>query len=148
MDVEISELEKQALLRKERLKQLKRKHDESNNDIAENPQALPKPKFRSYKPEAELLVENKIPDPKPEDVESEVSEQLKAANENVTIDHLDITTLAPRKQDWDLKRDIAKKLEYLERQTQKAIAEIIRDELKKRQNLAEVVSLDIPASKN
>ena len=35
-----------------------------------------------------------------------------------------------RKPDWDLKRDVASKLEKLERRTQKAIAELIRDRLK------------------
>jgi len=34
--------------------------------------------------------------------------------------------LAPRKPDWDLKRDISKKLEKLERRTQRTIAELIR----------------------
>lgn len=34
--------------------------------------------------------------------------------------------LAPRKPDWDLKRDVAKKLEKLERRTQRAIAQLIR----------------------
>jgi len=34
--------------------------------------------------------------------------------------------LAPRKPDWDLKRGVAKKLEKLERRTQRAIAELIR----------------------
>lgn len=42
----------------------------------------------------------------------------------------DISNLAPRKPDWDLKRDVAKKLEKLERRTQRAIAELIRDRLK------------------
>ena len=36
-----------------------------------------------------------------------------------------LANLAPRKIDWDLKRDIAKKLEKLERRTQKAIVEIL-----------------------
>ena len=38
----------------------------------------------------------------------------------------DLINLAPRKPDWDLKRDVAKKLEKLERRTQKAIADLIR----------------------
>lgn len=37
----------------------------------------------------------------------------------------DLMNLAPRKPDWDLKRDVAKKLEKLERRTQRAIAELI-----------------------
>jgi len=38
-------------------------------------------------------------------------------------------SLAPRKVDWDLKRNIAKKLERLERRTQRAIAELISKKL-------------------
>ena len=39
----------------------------------------------------------------------------------------DLINLAPRKPDWDLKRDVAKKLEKLERRTQRAIAQLIRE---------------------
>lgn len=42
--------------------------------------------------------------------------------------------MAPRKPDWDLKRDVAKKLERLEKRTQRAIAEMIRERLKTGQN--------------
>lgn len=52
----------------------------------------------------------------------------------------DLTSLAPRKPDWDLKRDVAPKLSKLERRTQKAIAELILDRLKNNQdNLAAAV---------
>ena len=37
----------------------------------------------------------------------------------------DLMNLAPRKPDWDLKRDVSKKLAKLERRTQRAIAELI-----------------------
>ena len=37
----------------------------------------------------------------------------------------DLNNLAPRKVDWDLKRDLTKKLQKLEKLTKKAIAEII-----------------------
>jgi hypothetical protein len=36
-------------------------------------------------------------------------------------------SLAPKNPNWDLKRDIAKQLEFLEHQTQKAIIELIRE---------------------
>lgn len=49
------------------------------------------------------------------------------------IDEIDIANLAPRKPDWDLKRDVSKKLEKLEKRTQRAIAELIRDRLKNNQ---------------
>jgi len=41
------------------------------------------------------------------------------------MDVKDLVKLAPRKPDWDLKRDVTKKLEKLERRTQRAIAELI-----------------------
>jgi coiled-coil domain-containing protein 12 len=53
--------------------------------------------------------------------------------------------LAPRKPDWDLKRDVAQKLQRLERRTQRAIAELIRERLHENQgssNLAEAVALE------
>lgn len=101
-----------------------------------------RPKFRSYKPQDESLKENVLPEAKPADIESEVKDQLNAAKSRVVIEELDITNLAPRKPDWDLKRDVAKKLERLERRTQKAIAELIRDRLKQRQeDLASLVNM-------
>lgn len=51
----------------------------------------------------------------------------------MVIDDIDIGNLAPRKPDWDLKRDVAKKLERLDRRTQKTIAELIRERLKNNQ---------------
>ncbi|CAB4000710.1 Hypothetical predicted protein, partial [Paramuricea clavata] len=40
----------------------------------------------------------------------------------------------------DLKRDVAKKLEKLERRTQRAIVELIRSRLQGEENLADVVN--------
>lgn len=60
----------------------------------------------------------------------------------IVVDDIDISTLAPRKPDWDLKRDVAKKFEKLERRTQKAIAELIRDRLKAGQeNILQAVNV-------
>ncbi|KAI8923617.1 cwf18 pre-mRNA splicing factor-domain-containing protein [Entophlyctis helioformis] len=39
---------------------------------------------------------------------------------------LNLTNLAPRNPNWDLKRDLDKKLERLERKTQAAMADLIR----------------------
>ncbi|XP_017782484.1 PREDICTED: coiled-coil domain-containing protein 12 [Nicrophorus vespilloides] len=139
-----STLEEQALKRKERLLALKRKRngeEETENGEKESNITLPKPVFRSYKPSDEELNGNVLPQAEPADFTEEIKEQLDAAKEKVVIDELDITNLAPRKPDWDLKRDVAKKLEKLERRTQKAIAELIRDRLKQRQeDLATMVN--------
>jgi coiled-coil domain-containing protein 12 len=66
-------------------------------------------------------------------VEAEVETQLSQMETPLVIEDIDITNLAPRKPDWDLKRDVAKKLQKLERRTQKAIAELIRERLKDEQ---------------
>jgi coiled-coil domain-containing protein 12 len=44
-------------------------------------------------------------------------------------EEVDLFNLAPKKPNWDLKRDVEKKLQRLERKTQKAIYEIIRKRL-------------------
>ena len=41
----------------------------------------------------------------------------------------DVTTMAPKKINWDLKRDIQPKLDKLERRTQKAIVEMLKERL-------------------
>ena len=43
-----------------------------------------------------------------------------------SISRQDLTSLAPRKVDWDLKRNLQKKMDKLEKRTQRAIAELIR----------------------
>ncbi|CAK1598905.1 unnamed protein product [Parnassius mnemosyne] len=130
----VGNLEEQALKRRERLKNLKRKHpsDNSGSAIESKGEAiiLPKPKFRSYKPQDETLQEAKLEDAEPAAVDNEVKDLIEAGKEKVVLQDLDISSLAPRKPDWDLKRDVAKKLEKLERRTQKAIAELIWERLK------------------
>ncbi len=75
-------------------------------------------------------------------IEDEVQDQLDMLKTPIVIDEIDIVNLAPRKPDWDLKRDVSKKLEKLEKQTQRAIAELIRERLKKNQsNMLEMVNI-------
>ena len=42
-----------------------------------------------------------------------------------------ITAMAPKKINWDLKRDIQDKIAKLERRTQKAIVELLKERLEK-----------------
>nr|CAG4652351.1 EOG090X0KZ2 [Triops cancriformis] len=127
----VGKLEEEALKRKERLAALKRKQENqgSNDDNCEE-RVLPKPVFRSYKPQDEELQKAALPLAKPSDVESQVKPELEEATKPPVIDELDLANLAPRKPDFDLKRAAAKRLAKLERRTQKAIAELIRERLK------------------
>ncbi|XP_075684024.1 coiled-coil domain-containing protein 12 isoform X2 [Rhinoderma darwinii] len=97
-------------------------------------------KLRNYTPQDESLKQRQVAQAKPESVEEKVKEQLEAAKPEPIIEEVDLTNLAPRKPDWDLKRDVAKKLEKLEKRTQRAIAELIRERLKgQEENLAGAV---------
>ena len=80
-----------------------------------------------------------IPEAEPADVSQHVKNEISKENDGLIINELDFVSLAPRKPDWDLKRDVAPKLEKLERRTQKAIAELIRERLKE-EDLANAVT--------
>lgn len=61
--------------------------------------------------------------------------------EPLEVKDIDISNLAPRKVDFDLKRAINKKLQKLEKRTQKAISELIRERLNKQDDLLEQVNV-------
>uniref|UniRef100_A0A182T8P3 Cwf18 pre-mRNA splicing factor n=1 Tax=Anopheles maculatus TaxID=74869 RepID=A0A182T8P3_9DIPT len=128
----VGKLEEEALRRKNRLRELrgKRTNDEQQSSINIESTAVPKPVFRNYKPETEELHEPTVTDDHAGVVEKEVGTHLEMMKTPIVIEEIDIANLAPRKPDWDLKRDVSKKLEKLERKTQKAIAELIRERLK------------------
>ncbi|XP_070585717.1 coiled-coil domain-containing protein 12 [Erythrolamprus reginae] len=155
-------LQEEALRRRERLKALRertgagRKQNESEAPQAkllkgnrrreeeeEEEEDAPKHKdlkLRNYTPEDVELKERVVPNAKPASVEDKVKEQLEAAKPELIIEEVDLANLAPRKPDWDLKRDVAKKLEKLEKRTQRAIAELIRERLRGQEDeLASVV---------
>uniref|UniRef100_A0A3B4TSK3 Coiled-coil domain containing 12 n=1 Tax=Seriola dumerili TaxID=41447 RepID=A0A3B4TSK3_SERDU len=135
-------IDEQALKRKERLKALRDKQlhgrEQEDGEPEEKKPSLEETteerhrelKLRNYTPEDEELKERQVPKAKPASVEDKVKDQLEAANPEPIIEEVDLANLAPRKPDWDLKRDVAKKLEKLERRTQRAIAELIRDRLR------------------
>ncbi|XP_041797584.1 coiled-coil domain-containing protein 12 [Chelmon rostratus] len=151
MEQSVGSLQEQALKRKERLKALKDKklHGRQEDEEPEKKKALLEEtaeerhrelKLRNYTPEDEELKTRQVPKAKPASVEDKVKDQLEAAHPEPIIEEVDLANLAPRKPDWDLKRDVAKKLEKLERRTQRAIAELIRDRLRGTdEELAEVV---------
>ncbi|XP_036189664.1 coiled-coil domain-containing protein 12 isoform X2 [Myotis myotis] len=137
----VGRLEEEALRRKERLKALREKTGRKDKEDAE-PQTKQlregeeegekhrELRLRNYVPEDEDLKRRRVPQAKPVAVEEKVREQLEAAKPEPVIEEVDLANLAPRKPDWDLKRDVAKKLEKLEKRTQRAIAELIRERLK------------------
>ncbi|XP_040211165.1 coiled-coil domain-containing protein 12 [Rana temporaria] len=145
MEGSVGRLEEEALKRKERLLQLRKKRVREDGgggeDLPEEKEERHRElKLRNYTPQDEALKERQVAPAKPIPVEEKVKDQLEAAKPEPIIEEVDLTNLAPRKPDWDLKRDVAKKLEKLEKRTQRAIAELIRERLKgQEENLATAV---------
>lgn len=94
--------------------------------------------FRNYKKDGEEKVTEDLILP---DVTASVREQLEEMKEPLEVKDIDISNLAPRKVDFDLKRAINKKLQKLEKKTQKAISELIRERLNKQDDLLEQVNV-------
>ncbi|KAL7729152.1 hypothetical protein ACLKA6_009617 [Drosophila palustris] len=129
----LGKLTEESLKRKERLQKLRDQALSKHSGATESAEKLPKPVFRSYRPQNENTTGEILAQEPTGNIESAVQSQLSLLEQPMVIDEIDITNLAPRKPDWDLKRDVSKKLERLERRTQKAIAELIRERLKMNQ---------------
>lgn len=83
---------------------------DATNQTEQEP-ALPQAKFRSYVPKLPELQGNIVEKLPPLDVASIVQDQLEAALPESLPADVELTNLAPRKPDWDLKRDVAKALD-------------------------------------
>jgi len=66
------------------------------------------------------------PNKKEEEEEDAIQRELRKHMEENGGDQL---LVAPRKPNWDLKRDVAKKMQKLDKLTKKAIVEILREKL-------------------
>jgi coiled-coil domain-containing protein 12 len=138
----VGQLEEEARRRKDRLRALRQKlQGEDKEETRKVDVGLPKPVFRSYNPQDEVLQDSSKPKAKPIDIKSQVADTLEQGEIKTLLDDVELTNLAPRKPDWDLKRDVAPKLLKLERRTQRAIAELIMERLKDSQDLAAAVQI-------
>ena len=97
--------------------------------------------FRNYTPADARLVDPSAEEPsskkartieekKEKSVLEKALEEAKAEIPSLKTGD-DLVAMAPKKINWDLKRDIQPKLDKLEKRTQKAIVEMLRDRLEK-----------------
>ncbi|KAI8575264.1 hypothetical protein K450DRAFT_262498 [Umbelopsis ramanniana AG] len=128
-------MEAEAEKRKQRLQALRKRKLQSEANDQTNGEK-PELSFRNYTPTDEELQKNTsiaTPDDIQNTVEQETRNITKEALEEAERMHkeeIDLFSLAPKRANWDLKRDVEKKLESLDKRTQRAIAEIIRERLK------------------
>jgi coiled-coil domain-containing protein 12 len=133
-------MEAEARARKEKLQAMaalrKRKADsEGGSDLMEDAANKPLVRFRNYAPiDEDLRAHSQIATPADAGltVEKEVKGIAKTVldeAEQKQSEEVDLFNLVPKKPNWDLKRDVENSLARLERRTQIAIAELIRQRL-------------------
>ncbi|KAI5060390.1 hypothetical protein GOP47_0024810 [Adiantum capillus-veneris] len=136
----IEELESAAAERRERLRALRaavelvgppeeQQAQESQED--EKPPLEESVRFRNYVPRDTQFHESKVTPPTVPKFDDPVAAAPVA---NGTEDPF--LSLAPKKANWDLRRDVAKKLEKLERRTQRALIELLQEQEKRKLELA------------
>ncbi|KAF9287724.1 mRNA splicing factor [Linnemannia elongata] len=116
--------------RKERLEQLKKRKLESTGGGDSVSMS-----FRNYTPVNETLKDQESKITTPADIGDTVEKKMEGVVEKVIQEEdekrakdVDIFTLAPKKPNWDLKRDIEPQLLKLEKKTRAAVIELIRKE--------------------
>ncbi|KAJ6525684.1 mRNA splicing factor [Mycena capillaripes] len=118
--------------RKARLLALKRKKDGIQDDGCVSEPVI---KSRNFDLESRTIKKRAII---PEDVDMEdtvekdvagLAEKIIAEDEERRAQELDVFNIAPKRPNWDLKREMDKKLSKLQRRTQEAIHTLIRQRL-------------------
>eukprot|EP01116_Phalansterium_solitarium_P021817 TRINITY_DN6952_c0_g1_i1.p1 TRINITY_DN6952_c0_g1~~TRINITY_DN6952_c0_g1_i1.p1 ORF type:complete len:155 (+),score=36.91 TRINITY_DN6952_c0_g1_i1:80-544(+) len=108
-------------------------HEQHEEDFEENGEEHADKKrfvvrFRNYTPRDESLKAHVMEKPRVYSISKEIAEKLEMIAEEDP--DLTVLTIAPKKANWDLKRDLEPKLRKLETRTQRAIIEMLREKLK------------------
>lgn len=136
-------IEQAAAARRERLKALKAAQELLNTPDADADSAKtadddddeaaqesnPSMKFRNYVPQDKELQEGKLAPP----VLPKFEDPVAAAPPPSEKEEDPFLNIAPKKPNWDLRRDVQNKLDKLERRTQKAIYKLMEEQEKEKQ---------------
>ena len=119
-----SSLESTSLDRKIRLEALKSRKEGNANPIL---------RFRNYDPTSRDITKSiNVEDTYQETVENAVkglSEEILKKDEDLRNEELDIMNIAPKRPNWDLKRELDKKMSILNKVDQLAINTLIKQRL-------------------
>ncbi|XVE75396.1 hypothetical protein DITRI_Ditri12bG0090900 [Diplodiscus trichospermus] len=141
MATEEESIEQAAASRRERLRALKAAQellnapdedsaqaagDKTDEDNQEDNLSM---KFRNYVPHDKQLQEGKVAPP----VLPKFEDPVAAAPPPSEAQEDPFVNIAPKKPNWDLRRDVQKKLDKLERRTQKAIFKLMEQQEQEKQ---------------
>jgi len=142
MGAEEDPIQQAAAARRERLRALKAAQEllntpdedfaqvehESNDENGTNEDNKLNMKFRNYVPHDKQLQEGKLAPPVLPKFEDPV-----AAAPPPSAEEDPFVNIAPKKPNWDLRRDVHKKLDELERRTQKALHKLMEEQEKEKE---------------
>ncbi|KAJ9145680.1 hypothetical protein P3X46_028035 [Hevea brasiliensis] len=131
MATEEDSVEQAAVARRERLRALKAAKellDTPDDDTETAKDDNPGMKFRNYVPQDKELQEGKLAPP----VLPKFEDPVAAAPPPSEKTQDPFLNIAPKKPNWDLRRDVQKKLDKLERRTQKAIYKLMEEQEKEK----------------
>eukprot|EP01088_Endostelium_zonatum_P011730 TRINITY_DN25882_c0_g1_i1.p1 TRINITY_DN25882_c0_g1~~TRINITY_DN25882_c0_g1_i1.p1 ORF type:complete len:120 (+),score=40.56 TRINITY_DN25882_c0_g1_i1:1-360(+) len=86
-------------------------------------------KFRNYVPRDPQLKELRLAELEPPEMIDEVTKDIE---ELESIEDSEIVSLAPKKANWDLERDLESKMKVLDRRTKRSIQNLILKEATKK----------------
>ncbi|CBZ50760.1 conserved hypothetical protein [Neospora caninum Liverpool] len=92
-------------------------------DVREQSQVILR--FRNYVPRDVALRRFCLPRPSVEELEKQIDKEATDAVNSAASEDV-VSQIAPRRPNWDLKRDVEKKLAVLSRKTDRAIVDLIR----------------------
>ncbi|CAE8586841.1 unnamed protein product [Polarella glacialis] len=86
--------------------------------------------FRNYQPRTPELRDLCLPRITSADIEDDIDREIEAAI-LASEDQDAVLAIAPRKPNWDLKRDVERKMQTLQARTDRAVVQLIRQRIKK-----------------
>mmetsp|Transcript_91138 Transcript_91138/g.162245 ORF Transcript_91138/g.162245 Transcript_91138/m.162245 type:complete len:164 (+) Transcript_91138:79-570(+) len=86
--------------------------------------------FRNYQPRTAELRDQMLPRITSADIEDEIDKEIADAIE-AAEDTEAVLAIAPKKPNWDLKRDVERKMSNLSARTDRAVVQLIRQRIKK-----------------
>ncbi|KNC81872.1 hypothetical protein SARC_05832 [Sphaeroforma arctica JP610] len=111
----------------------KRTHEEVDGDGEETEEVIESIRLRNYQPVSEVPVLHACDKVTPKDQAkldlAEEEKQMIDINAEVMAT-VDVSKLAPQKVTWDLQRDLTKRMDKLDRRTDRAIVELVAKRLK------------------
>lgn len=87
--------------------------------------------FRNYRPRDGKLREKMVARVEIPNIEAEIQQRLDAI---LGKDQEEVLSLAPQKANWDLKRDVKKKMAVLQRRTQKALLDLLKQKVQEQES--------------